>query len=41
MVLKKDNKAPEIDLDNLKSLSDGNGHIVSGKGVPFFMAGGF
>jgi hypothetical protein len=40
MVLQKDHKAPEIDLDNLKSLSDGSGHIVSDKSVPFLWPSG-
>ena len=35
MVLNKRNKAPEIDLANLASLTDAKGNLLAGIGVPF------
>jgi hypothetical protein len=35
MVLAKDHSPPEITLDDVPALSDGNGNIVAAKGVPF------
>lgn len=40
MVLAKNYKAPEIDLTNVAKLTDGSGHVVAGKGVPFLWPGG-
>ena len=33
-------KLPEINLDNLPALSDGSGHVLAGKGVPFLAPSG-
>jgi hypothetical protein len=40
MVLAKGNKAPAIDLMNVPSLTDGKGHILAGKNVPFLWSNG-
>jgi hypothetical protein len=40
MVLAKNHAPPEITLDRLAALSDGKGHLLAGKGVPFTMPAG-
>ncbi len=35
-----ENRAPEINLDDVASLSDGKGHIMAGKNVPFLWPSG-
>jgi len=40
MVLAKNYQAPVIDLANVPKLTDGSGHLVTGKGVPFLWPGG-
>jgi len=39
MVLNKKNKAPDIDLDNLQSLTDATGKLRAENGVPFLFPG--